>query len=406
MIGNRGDAERRLTEEWEGRGYRVILGQPDRLAIKYDKDGNPTEVVDIEAKGFGDKLSVEQIENLRARKAVADGKASYDAKVFYTASGRETSEEDFVVPASLAPINRTAAYVLSGDTKSYKDLEDILESRDSFFFPVSPLALGMSDSPLDISERFWRLWENNRNLVNNRILTPKRAEIDTIITFLLRLRWRMKNMSAVEGQYAFYREGPSNYITKLLGTFFERQEELAAPFIGNRKKQKNQDRALTPKGRLDLAIEAAERSKECLTKKPLHEAAIFGVFTRVAKRINQAGDKDALLVFQQMAADFAVTEPKGWCKKYWLGISRQLNRSFRGAEDKIVMSCLGCGRSVLVRYSKITRCGGYTCNPLACKKTPDFCLPPVPDGYARIDIPNAAGDLHGYRNALCTADAK
>jgi hypothetical protein len=65
-------------------------------------------------------------------------------------------------------------------------------------------------------------------------------------------------------------------------------------------------------------------------------------------------------------------------------------------EERITVSCVGCGRTQSLRKSKLTICDGYTCSLGSCKLNPDYKFPVIPDGYIREIISNAAGSFGGW----------
>lgn len=66
-------------------------------------------------------------------------------------------------------------------------------------------------------------------------------------------------------------------------------------------------------------------------------------------------------------------------------------------EQKVTISCAGCGRTQILRKSKIIPCDGYTCSLGSCKLNPDFKIPQIPDGYICEEIINAAGGFDGWK---------
>jgi len=73
-------------------------------------------------------------------------------------------------------------------------------------------------------------------------------------------------------------------------------------------------------------------------------------------------------------------------------------------EQKVTISCAGCGRTQTLRKSKIMPCDGYTCSLGSCKLNPNFKLPETPDGYICEEIMNAAGGFDGWKFRKPTAD--
>ncbi len=73
-------------------------------------------------------------------------------------------------------------------------------------------------------------------------------------------------------------------------------------------------------------------------------------------------------------------------------------------EQKVTISCDGCGRTQTLHQSKITPCDGYTCSLGSCKLNPKFKLPETPDGYICEEIMNAAGGFAGWKFRKPTTD--
>jgi hypothetical protein len=74
-------------------------------------------------------------------------------------------------------------------------------------------------------------------------------------------------------------------------------------------------------------------------------------------------------------------------------------------EQRVTVSCPGCGRTQTVRRSKLIRCDYYTCGLGCCKQNPDFRLPARPnDLYVIEHVLCAAGGFSGVKFRLMSPE--